>query len=178
MTVNQEEPADVHAEQELARWISLYQQVTLPNSDESWVHRSFANLVSTHGRFFRAAPWPVPGAHPRRQGECFRAANEWADRNSWTYVEGFAFIPSAVAFHRVFDHAWCLTQDGRVADPALEDGLATGYVGISVADDFRHRQRALRGTDALFTADPTNVLAGYATNIFRHGIPSEALTLP
>ncbi|WP_063129918.1 hypothetical protein [Nocardia fusca] len=76
----------------------------------------------------------------------------------------------------VIDHAWCLTEDGHVADPALEDGQAEGYFGVPVTDDFRRQQRMLRGTDALFTADPTNPIAGYATHILRHGIPPTALT--
>ncbi|MFI6313219.1 hypothetical protein ACIBEK_24225 [Nocardia fusca] len=103
----------------------MYQQVQLPSSDESWVHRSFADLVAARGRFFPTAPWPILEPHPSRQGQCFQAANEWADRQGWVYVERFAFLPAAPAFISVI-HAWCLAEDGHVADPALEDDQAEG----------------------------------------------------
>ncbi len=58
MTVHHEEPADGHAEEELARWISLYQQVTLPNSDDrgctaaspTWSQRTGASFEPRPGR--------------------------------------------------------------------------------------------------------------------------------
>ncbi|WP_157181742.1 hypothetical protein [Nocardia testacea] len=145
MTANNIESGTHQAEDELAKWIGLYQQVQLPSSYESWVHRSFADLIAARGRFFRAEPWAIPEPHPGRQGQCFRAANEWADRQGWIYVEGFAFLPTAPVFMSVIDYAWCLTENGHVADPALEDGQADGYFGVPVTHDFRRQRRIRRG---------------------------------
>ncbi|MFD9398226.1 hypothetical protein ACFWA4_05330 [Streptomyces sp. NPDC060011] len=151
--------------QELAKWLALYGQLRV--GDASWAYRSFADLVAEHGRFYPSAPWPQPD--PPRPGQCFRAASEWADRAGWTYVEGFVLAPPVAPF-TVFEHAWCLTQEGRVADPALPDGMATGYVGIPVSCAFRREQQGIRGTHAVFTSDPINPLAGVNEEVLRSGL--------
>ncbi|MFJ2397353.1 hypothetical protein ACIOTI_31945 [Streptomyces sp. NPDC087843] len=140
--------------------------------DTSWSYRCFADLVADHGRFYRPALWPM--TDPHQPGCCFRAASEWADRAGWTYVEGFALVPSAAPFV-VFDHAWCLTQQGQVADPALPDGMATGYLGIALDAGFRREQQRTRATDAVFVSDPSNPLAGVNEQILRSGLPKGAL---
>lgn len=151
--------------QEFTKWLALYGQLQV--GDASWAHRSFADLVAEQGRYYPPAPWPQPD--PPRPGQCFRAASEWADRAGWTYVEGFALAPTAAPF-TVFEHAWCVTQDGQVADPALPDGMVTGYVGIPVDSAFRHEQQGKRGTHAVFTSDPLNPLAGLNEDILRNGL--------
>ncbi|MEU6299271.1 hypothetical protein [Streptomyces erythrochromogenes] len=143
--------------------------------DASWPFRSLADLVMNHGRFYQPAPWPMND--PQQPGLCFKAASEWADRTGWTYVEGFVLAPSVAPF-TVFEHAWCLTGEGHVADPALPDGMAHGYLGIPLTAAFRHAQQHHRGTDAVFTSDPSNPAAGVNREILRTGLPHDAIPHP
>ncbi|SHM52173.1 hypothetical protein [Streptomyces yunnanensis] len=156
--------------QELTEWLDRYRQVQV--GDASWAYRSFAALVAEPGTFYRSAPWPM--SDPQQLGRCFKTASQWAERPGWTYVEGFALVPSAAPFNAV-EHAWCLTGEGQVADPSLPDGMAVGYVGIPLSDGFRHEQQLLRATDAVFTSDPSNLLAGVNEQILRTGLPRHAL---
>ncbi|MEU2042753.1 hypothetical protein [Nocardia niwae] len=161
----------------LTAWIEAYQQLRI--GDSSWSYRSFGDLLAAHGQFFFPDRWPSATPHPRRARQCFHAANEWADRNGWTYVEGLVYVPAAAPHEIVDDHAWCLTADGSVADPALPDGAAAGYIGIPITAEFRHNQRRARGTDAVFTADPANPFAGHVNEaILRHGLPADAVAAP
>ncbi|MFI8343929.1 hypothetical protein ACIF8W_28205 [Streptomyces sp. NPDC085639] len=159
--------------EELVAWLGRYAQ--LGTGDKSWPYRSLADLVTEHGRFYRPEPWPMNDA--QQPGHCFKAASEWADRMGWTYVEGFVLVPSAAPF-TVFEHAWCLDGKGQVADPALPDGKAQGYLGIPVTADFRHAQQRLRGTDAVFTSDPSNPQASVNEHILRAGLPENAVAHP
>ena len=156
--------------QELAEWVDKYRQLRV--GDSSWAHCSVADLVAEHGIFYPPAPWPLND--PQQPGRCFKAAHEYAERNGWTYTEGFVLVPSAAPFS-AFEHAWCLTNDGLVADPALPDGLAAGYFGIPLTDDFRRQQQRQRDTDAVFASDPSNPLAGTNDHILRTGLPRHAL---
>ncbi|MFD4605968.1 hypothetical protein ACFWPQ_49190 [Streptomyces sp. NPDC058464] len=162
-------PDPGEAEQELHRWLELYRQLRL--GDSSWAHQSFADLVAACGSFQRPTSWTYGGI--QQPGECFKTATAWAENAGWTYVEGFALVPSAAPFTCI-EHAWCLTDDG-VADPSLPDGTATGYVGIPLTHTFRREQQALRGTDAVFVSDPKNVLAGINQDLLRSGLPPHAL---
>lgn len=137
---------------------------------DGWAFPSVADLLAKHGVRFRPSPWPG-GEHPGRVGECFAAAHEWADRMGWTYVEGLVHVPAA-ALWPVFDHAWCLTEDGSVADPALPDGLAAGYVGVPYSEAFRREQSGRRG-DALITFG--RVALGANTSVLRDGLPAGAV---
>ncbi|MFD7972970.1 hypothetical protein [Streptomyces clavifer] len=172
--MNDERTSTTHdlarARQELTEWVDKYRQLRI--GDSSWVHRSFADLVAEHGSFFPPARWPLND--PQQPGHCFKAAREYAERTGWAYVEGFALVPSLVPFS-AFEHAWCLTDEGLVADPALPDGLAAGYYGVPLSDDFRREQQHLRKTDAVFTSDPSNPLAGYNDLVLRTGLPHHAL---
>ena len=85
---------------EIAKWLALYGRLRV--GDTSWAYRSFTDLVVEHGLYYPPAPWPQPDLP--RPGECFRAAIEWADRASWTYVEGFTLAPPVAPF-TVFEHA-------------------------------------------------------------------------
>ncbi|MGW1976515.1 hypothetical protein [Streptomyces sp. NPDC001889] len=158
---------------QFAQWLDRSRQRRV--GDESWAYRSFADLVAEHGSFFSPAPWPAAEAHPKAGGRCFAAASEWSDRTGWTYAEGYAIVPSEVDPFPVFEHAWCLTGEGEVADPALPDGMATGYFGIPVSERFRREQQHSRATKAVFTQDPSNPLAGVNKLIFRTGLPRHAL---
>lgn len=154
----------------IAEWIGVYQQLSF--GEPTWRHRSFGDLLAAHGELFLPAPWPDSDSHPQRAGQCFAAANEYADRHGWIYVEGLVCLPDM----HVIDHAWCLTPSATVADPALPDGTARGYFGIPITPEFRHAQRA-RGTDAVFTADPAHPLAGHVNEeIMCLGLPADAVT--
>lgn len=155
---------------EMARWIEILR--TMPRGPQSWRHPSFADLVDTHGRFYTPAPWPLADAH--RPGQCFKAATEGAHTHEWTYVEGLVLVPDAAPFE-VFDHAWCLTNAGKVADPAIPNGLAVLYLGIPVTTTFRLDQQSRRGTYAVFTDDPDNPLAGVNEPVLRDGLPVDAI---
>ncbi|MEU3512216.1 hypothetical protein ABZ733_30895 [Streptomyces longwoodensis] len=159
-----------HPLEELTQWLDRYRQLRV--GDDTWAHRSFADLVTAYGLFFEPAPWLKRG--PQRPGQCFAAASHWSDEKGWAYVEGFALAPAAAPF-TVFEHAWCLTDEGDVADPALPDAVATGYFGIPLNSDFRREQQRLRATKAVFTSDPSNPLAGYNEQILRQGLPRRAL---
>ncbi|MFD3798405.1 hypothetical protein [Streptomyces californicus] len=49
------------------------------------------------------------------------------------------------------EHAWCLTGDGHVADPALPDGYAALYRGLPPAEAFRAEHHHMRDDDAVLT---------------------------
>ncbi|MDR6980943.1 hypothetical protein J2X68_007685 [Streptomyces sp. 3330] len=89
-------------------------------------------------------------------------------------MEGFVLVPSAAPFSS-FEHAWCLTADGKVADPSLPDGTATGYFGIPLQDVFRREQQTLRGTDSVFVSDPINPLASVNEAVLRAGLLPHAV---
>ncbi|MEU9663690.1 hypothetical protein [Streptomyces chartreusis] len=156
--------------EELTLWLDRYRRLRV--GCDTWAHRSFADLVAAYGSFFDPAPWLDRGH--QRPGQCFAVASHWADEEGWAYVEGFAVAPCAAPF-TVFEHAWCVTDEGDVADPALPDGVATGYFGIPLTSDFRREQQRLRATRAVFTSDPSNPLAGFNDQILRQGLPRHAL---
>jgi hypothetical protein len=160
------------ASEALQEWIARYRRV--PLGDDSWVYASFAELVARHGQAYEPAAWPMPDA--QSPGRCFHVARRWAEQAGWTYVEGFVLVPSEVPFSG-FEHAWCLTDEGKVADPALPDGWATAYFGVPLSDHFCQEQRALRGTDAVLTFDPVKFWEGANTTILRQGLPSYAVSL-
>ncbi|MBM9624438.1 hypothetical protein [Streptomyces zhihengii] len=167
------QPSTTHdngAENELRRWMALYANLRI--GDPSWAHSSIADLTATHGTYHDPSPWTR--ADEQQPGRCFEVATLWAERAGWTYIEGFALAPSAWPFP-VFEHAWCLTADGLVADPALPDGTATGYFGIALSDAYRREQQSNRGTNAVFASDPANPLAGINEQALREGLPPSAL---
>ncbi|WP_413754763.1 hypothetical protein [Streptomyces sp. MMBL 11-3] len=163
-------PGTTKTEQELRRWLTLYQQ--LGPGDGTWAHPSFAHLVSAHGVYREPAPWTHGGV--QQPGRCFETASQWAERTGWTYVEGFALLPAAAPF-ACFEHAWCMAGN-TVADPSLPDGTAIGYIGIPITHAFRREQQARRGTDAVFVSDPKNPLAGINEDVLRAGLPPHALS--
>ncbi|MFF2228927.1 hypothetical protein ACFVV7_37040 [Streptomyces globisporus] len=144
-----------------------------PDTFRHWAYPTFADLVLAHGRLYAPAPWP---GGIQRPGECFAAAHALADRTGWTYCEGFALIPSSAGPvpHGVGEHAWCLTTDGQVADPALPDGYAALYWGLPLAEDFRAEHRQVRGDDAVLTygRDP---LRTQLNEVLAAELPSSAL---
>ncbi|MEU3855516.1 hypothetical protein [Streptomyces sp. NPDC029554] len=144
------------------------QRLRIPVLDSSYIHPTFAHLVLTHGRGYAPAPWPT-GVHPR-SGECFAAAHSWASRRGWTYCEGYALAAEPVI--GVFEHAWCLTADGRVADPTLPDGWVVAYRGLALSESFIRAHD--RGDDAVITFG-RNLSAGPNTAVLRDGLPPEAL---
>ncbi|MET9109589.1 hypothetical protein [Streptomyces zhihengii] len=163
-----------HAAAWLARDAEMLR--TLALGDDTWTYQNPADLVLTHGTFWTPSPWPR-AQHPERHGECFAAAHEWADREGWTYVEGLVLLPDVPpGMPHVFDHAWCLTADETIADPAIPDGWAAGYLGVPYTRAFRHALQERAGT-ALVTAGPFTrlPLTGYNTEILRHGLPPGAL---
>ncbi|MFD7835654.1 hypothetical protein [Streptomyces sp. NPDC059761] len=164
-------PDDPQAE--LALWLDRFKQLRL--GDETWAYHTFADLIDRHGAFYPPAPWPA-GQHPQRTNQCFAAAHEWADRMGWTYVEGLALVPGSM--FPVFGHAWCLTPSGTVADPAIPDGWAAGYLGVPFSTRFRHTLRETRPGTALVTAGPLELGRPYYgpnTTILREGLPPGAL---
>lgn len=161
---------DAAAVETLQTWIDRYRQV--PLGDETWAYASFADLVARHGQSYEPAPWLMD--EPQKPGQCFAASRRRAEEAGWTYVEGFVLVPSVVPFI-CFEHAWCLTPEGLVVDPAVADGLATAYVGVPLTDRFCSEQRELRQTDAVLAFDPLSPLAGANTLILRDGLPPYAL---
>lgn len=137
--------------------------------DPSFTHPSFADLVLTHGSDYAPAPWPA-GAHPQRMGDCFAAAQEWADREGWTYCEGHALTDDPLL--GAIEHAWCLTPDGRVADPAAPDGRILAYRGLPLTDAYRRAQN--RDGTAVITYG-RDLLTGPNTAVLRDGLPPDAL---
>jgi hypothetical protein len=170
VTAHVSQSADEAAET-LQEWIDRYRQV--PIGDDSWVYASFAELVARHGQPYEPASWPKPAA--QYPGRCFSVARRWAEDAGWTYVEGFVLVPSEIPFSG-FEHAWCLTDEGKVADPALPDGWATAYFGVPLSDRFCREQRALRGTDAVLTFDTLKPWVGANTAILRDGLPPYAMS--
>lgn len=139
--------------------------------DRAWRYPSFADLVLAHGRPYAPAPWGRPD--PQQPGRGFAAAHRWADQEGWTYCEGYALVPSAMAFP-AFEHAWCLTPGGVIADPALPDGYATLYWGLPLHEDYRRaHRRGENGEDAVLTFG-NNPFLGPGT-VLRDGLPADAL---
>ncbi|GGN44780.1 hypothetical protein GCM10012285_27690 [Streptomyces kronopolitis] len=144
-----------------------------PDHCRDWVHPTFADLVLTRGRLYAPTPWP---GGPQRPGECFAAAHACADREGWTYCEGYVLVPST-ADHTPYgavEHAWCLTADGHVADPALVDGYAALYWGLPLTDTFRAAHRKVRGDDAVLTYG-AHPFRAQLNEVLREGLPPGAL---
>ncbi|MFD8609583.1 hypothetical protein [Streptomyces sp. NPDC059631] len=131
---------------------------------------TFAELVLAHGRLYA---WP---GGPQRPGQYFAAAHALADREGWTYCEGYVLVPSSAGPvpHGAAEHAWCLTGEGQVADPALPDGYAALYWGLPLAETFRAEHRQARGDDAVLTfgADPFRT---QLNEVLRTELPATAL---
>ncbi|MCZ1012140.1 hypothetical protein [Streptomyces lydicus] len=137
--------------------------------DPTFEYPTFADLVLAHGCDYAPAPWPA-GAHPRLLGDCFTAAHRWADREGWTYCEGYALAADPLT--GAFEHAWCLTPDGHVADPAAPDGWTLAYRGIPLTDVFRRAH--VRDGDAVITFGH-DLLGGPNIAVLRDGLPDAAL---
>ncbi|MFD3970212.1 DUF6283 family protein [Streptomyces cyaneofuscatus] len=75
------------------------------------------------------------------------------------------------------EHAWCLTGEGQVADPALPDGHAALYWGLPLAETFRAEHRRTRGDDAVLTygTDPSRA---QLNEVLRAELPATALSPP
>ncbi|MGI5372680.1 hypothetical protein ACQEV2_00065 [Streptomyces sp. CA-251387] len=127
------------------------------------------------GSYRPPSPWTHGGQS--QPGRCFAAASEWAERAGWAYAEGYALVRAAAPF-TCFEHVWCLTDEGLVADPALPDGAAAGYFGIALSHRFRRQQQLARGTDAVFVSDPKNILVGINEQLLRSVLPDQALSVP
>ncbi|MFD4576754.1 hypothetical protein ACFWNK_30860 [Streptomyces sp. NPDC058417] len=163
--------AALRAQSELRDSLQLFRQLAL---DTTWRYPTFADLVIEHGRWYAPAPWP--SAHPwnHTPGRCFEAAHTWADREGWTYVEGYALVPGTWPTAAI-EHAWCLTDHGDIADPALPDGFATIYLGVPLSHAFRTARPD--GHDAVLTVG-SNIMLGANTEVLRTGLPPHALTGP
>ena len=87
-------------------------------------YSSFEAFVLKNGKEFEISKEKVKTG---KMKECFRNAYHLADNGrKYTYVEGYAItkgLPLPVL------HAWCLTEDGKVADPTWKDGEE--YFGVS-----------------------------------------------
>ncbi|MFK0154170.1 hypothetical protein ACIQVK_19115 [Streptomyces sp. NPDC090493] len=144
-------------------------------SDRSrdWVYPTFSDVVLAHGRLYAPAPWPGGSQRP---GQCFAAAHALADREGWTYCEGFVLVPSSAGPvpHGAAEHAWCLTDDGQVADPALPDGYAALYWGLPLTEEFRAAHRRVRGDDAVLTYG-IHPFRAQLNEVLRTALPSTAL---
>ncbi|MFD4576748.1 hypothetical protein ACFWNK_30830 [Streptomyces sp. NPDC058417] len=166
------EGVDVDTVRRLRAGLDFYLPLVADISHD-WHYPTFADLVLAHGRLYAPAPWPGGLQHP---GRCFAAAHALADREGWTYCEGFALVPSSADSvpHGAAEHAWCLTDDGRVADPALPDGYATLYWGLPLAEAFRAEHRQARGNDAIL-AYGTNPFRAQLNEVLRTELPATAL---
>ncbi|WP_329142942.1 hypothetical protein OIU91_04535 [Streptomyces sp. NBC_01456] len=157
---------------QLRAGIDFYLPLALDHCRD-WAYPTFAALVLAHGRLYAPTPWP---GGPQYPGECFAAAHAWADREGWTYCEGYVLVPSA-ADHTPYgavEHAWCLTTDGQVADPALVDGYAALYCGLPLTEPFRTAHRRVRGDDAVLTYG-THPFRAQLNEVLREGLPPGAL---
>jgi hypothetical protein len=159
---------DRAAVDELRSQLELQRQLPF---DRSWPYPTFADLVLAHGRLYPPAPWGRPD--PQQPGRCFSAAHYWADRAGWTYCEGYALVPATMPFPAV-EHAWCLTPDGLVADPALPDGYATLYWGLPLHDTYRHAHRRGENHDDAILTSGADPFLGPGTAL-RNGLPPDAL---
>ncbi len=107
--------------------------------------KAVRSLMLTHGRPFYMNERSFVG---RRGGKkkCYMNAYTLADpyniedmRKRFhldpgcnpVYVEGWCY-----ECHMVIEHAWCLDQNGRVIDPTLREGHASGYFGIPFQWDY------------------------------------------
>lgn len=147
-----------------------------PDSHCDWHYPTFADLVLAHGRLYAPTSWPGGPQHP---GQCFAAAHALADREGWTYCEGYVLVPSSAGPvpHGAAEHAWCLTDEGQVADPALPDGHAALYWGLPLAETFRAEHRRTRGDDAVLTYG-TDPFRAQLNEVLRAELPTTALAPP
>ncbi|WP_240152152.1 DUF6283 family protein [Streptomyces mobaraensis] len=166
------EGVDVDMVQQLRAGLDFYRPL-VPDSYRGWRYPTFADLVLAHGRLYAPAPWP---GGPQRPGQCFAAAHALADREGWTYCEGFALLPSSAGPvpYGAVEHAWCLTDEGRVADPALPDGYAALYWGLPLAEAFRAEHRRARGDNAVLTYG-TDPFRTQLNEVLRTELPATAL---
>ncbi|MFJ5071624.1 hypothetical protein ACIQC7_34930 [Kitasatospora sp. NPDC088556] len=163
------------AEQKLRQWVDTYAR--LHSGNDTWRYRSFAALVAEFGVIYHPSPWP--GDRPRgRPGRCFEEASRYADATGATYVEGFVLVSDAPLMFPVFEHAWCLTAQGAVADTTIPDGGALLYLGVPLHAAFRRAAQARRRTWAALTYDPDNLQADVNDVVLKAGLPPGALALP
>lgn len=118
------------------RWMTFLETVTGPSARR-------ADLLREHGHVYKSVPWSswrgtgYRRATPRR---CYANAAKLArDRDELTYVEGLA--ANAATFAPV-EHAWCVTDDGRVVEPTWRATLEGAgdvedweYLGVAVESD-------------------------------------------
>lgn len=95
-------------------------------------HTSLYATVLEHGREYTAAPLPADIARGEPK-QCFRNAITICDDDELVYVEGYMLRPG-VPFP--VHHAWCVTGDGIVVDPTIEDPETCAYYGIRFDLDF------------------------------------------
>ncbi|WDN55950.1 hypothetical protein [Streptomyces clavuligerus] len=160
---------------QLRAGLDLYRRLA-PASFRDWTYPTFADLVLAHGRLYAPAPWP---GGPQYPGRCFEAAHALADREGFTYCEGYTLVPSiaGLAPHGAMEHARCLNNNGQVADPAPPDGRAALYWGLPLDKAFRAEHRRTRGDHAILTHG-TNPIRAPLNEALRTQLPPTALAPP
>lgn len=86
------------------------------------------DFVLRHGKAFTPAPFTGERMVAKR---CFTNAIYYAlerPAERLLYAEGFATIPGVPM---LFEHAWCVTQDGTVVDPTWRDPQECVYFGVA-----------------------------------------------
>ncbi|WP_433221392.1 hypothetical protein ACQP00_20515 [Dactylosporangium sp. CS-047395] len=111
-----------------------------PDEARTWRHRSFESLILHHARaFHRSARGALDPADQRGQpGRCLADASELSAQAGHAYAQGVA-LPAGLPIG--VRHAWCITADGEVLDPAWPTGEAAVYIGVPFTAAFRRRMR-------------------------------------
>lgn len=126
---------------------------------EGWTYASYEELVLDYGDLRTEARLERSG--PIK--ECYRNAWYAAEKNGWTYVEGYAdsIIPVA--------HAWCLDDAGVVVETTWHS-LGTEYYGIPLDQDWGIEVLAETGHYGILASDWMRKAV-----LLREGLPTKAL---
>jgi len=106
------------------------------------------DLVLKRGRFFQAQPFPK-GYRRGKAQDCYGNSSKLAMfKLGLTYCEGTVLCQ----FGTLVDHAWCVTDDGKVIDVTLKNtGLS--YFGVPFTLEELEKVTAFPALDELVDAE-------------------------
>lgn len=129
-------------------------------AEAGWAFGSVADLVLTHGSFYRPVADPPAVPHPTET--TFTAAAYRARELHALYVEGYVLTRDG----RVVPAAWPGTTDHTVLEPYPDH---RAWLGVSLAEHARRRLTRRTGAACALHAQDLD-----RYRLLRHGLPTDA----